>query len=301
MGLYTASGRDYDTVTEIEIPADVHDISSDVFSRFKNLKRVILPDGLTDFGSFAGLEQLEEVVLPDSIISIEDEAFYNCRSLKALTIPKSVSYIGKCPFYGNGIEELTFLGLESLTRVEHNAFAGVRSIKYNIPDCAEKRTVEYTADMGTPNLVAGYRERAKGKSLFEQAKALTMSRETFKSELCDYHPYISTSTYSPSSFISAFANTESFIVDDGVIVGYNVYKRKGDGESTVPLLIGVPTSLSCETFYSYTGDNNGAGYKGEDDDSGYTKPLYTLLYEIGHNYPSSDSFDQYTNADPVSN
>lgn len=293
-GLYTASGKDYDTVTELEIPDNVQSICSDVFSRFKNLKRVKLPDGLKDFGAFTDLEYLEEVTLPDSITAIDDEAFYNCRSLRSLTVPSGVSYIGGCAFYGSGIEKITFLSLDRLKNVKGNAFAGIRKIKYNLPDTAEKRAVKYTSDMGTPKLVDGYRERARGKSLYEQAKALRISHESLLPDLQNFYPYIDSSTYFPCDFICDFARVESYIVDDGVIVGYNVYKWQGDKRVTAPLLIGVPTCISYEASYALTGDNNGAGYKGDDNEP-YYSPLYTVVYEIGHSYPTKESSDQAEN------
>ena len=293
-GLYTASDKDYDKVTELEIPDNIVSITSDVFTRFKNLKRVKLPDGLKDFGSFTDLEYLEEVVLPDSITSIGDEAFYGCRSLRSITIPKNVKYIGGCAFFESGIEEITLLSLEKLDTVKDNAFAGVRNVKYNLPESAEKRTVAYTPDMGTPNLVPGYRERARGKSLLEQAKSLLISHESLSSDIHDFYPHIACSTFYPCDFITDFARIESYIVDDGVIVGYNVFRWKGDKRVSTPLLIGVPTCISYEASYLLTGDNNGAGYK-SDDDEAYYSPLYTLVYEIGHKYPTTDSFDQEEN------
>ena len=116
--IYTASGRDYDKVTEIEIPDGVQSICSDVFSKFKNLRTVRLPEGLKDFGGFTGLEQLESVSLPDSITEIEDEAFYGCRSLRSITIPKNVKYIGGSPtFNPAALAPLIFsLNLESTIR-----------------------------------------------------------------------------------------------------------------------------------------------------------------------------------------
>ena len=43
---------------------------------------------------FAGCDKLEEIVLPNSIISIGDYVFWYCLNLKALEIPKNVSSIG---------------------------------------------------------------------------------------------------------------------------------------------------------------------------------------------------------------
>ncbi len=300
-GIYCDKSKDYDEVTELVIPKNTHSISSDVFPRFKNLRSVKLPEGLTDFGAFTDLEYLEGVELPDTVLGIDEDAFYNCRSIKSLTIPANVSSIGGAAFYGSGIEELTFRGIDRLKRVKYNTFAGVYNIRYNLPDAANKRTVEYTPEMGVPNLTEGYRERAKGKTLYEQAMALQLSPESFKSELYEFAPYITASKFSAPKFIEDWSRVESFIVDDGVIIGYNIYMWKNNKEISRPVLIGVPTCLSHDVSYAHTGDNNGAGYKGDDDDGGYATPMYTLLYKIGEPYPTSDSFDQAENADPVSN
>ena len=295
LGIYCENSDDYGKVTEIEIPKGTYNISSDAFEKFTSLKRVVLPEGLNNFGSFNGLEQLEEIDIPDSVTSIEHDAFYNCRSLTSLTLPEKLKYIGGCAFYDSGIKELTFPSIDKLYRVDNNAFAGVRGIKYNLPDVATKPTVEYTPEMGTPVLVDGYRERMAGKSLYEQAKRLTFAPDLYDSQLYKFHPYIASSVYMECDFIYAWAKCRSFIVDDGVIVGYNVTGWKGNQEITVPLLIGVPTCLTYSADYVHTGDNNGAGYLGDDDDDVYYTPLYTLVYEIGQEYPTTDSFDQREN------
>ena len=295
LGIYCDNKDDYEAVTEIEIPKGTYTISSDAFNFFVNLEKVSLPDGLKSFGSFNGLEKLKELEIPDTVTEIEQEAFYGCRSLTSLKLPKNIKYICGCAFYGSGIKELTFTSIDRLYRVDHNAFAGVRDITYKLPATANKETVEYRAEMGTPVLVDGYRERMKGKSLYEQAKSLQFAPELEDSELYKFHPFIAASVYAECDFLYSWARCRSFIVDDGVIVGYNVIGHSGNKEITVPVLIGVPTCLSYSADYYHGGDNNGAGYHDDEDDDVYYTPLYTLVYEIGHEYPTTDSFDQREN------
>lgn len=48
---------------------------------------------------FSYCKSLESIILPDSIMTIEDRAFAQCQSLKTITIPENVSTIGNSAFY----------------------------------------------------------------------------------------------------------------------------------------------------------------------------------------------------------
>ena len=58
-----------------------------------SLKQLELPDGLLEIlrDAFYDCEALEEMHLPESLILIEDNAFINCTSLKRINIPANVS------------------------------------------------------------------------------------------------------------------------------------------------------------------------------------------------------------------
>jgi len=45
-------------------------------------------------------EELTDLVIPDSVTSIGDYAFYGCSGLTSVTIPNSATSIGSCAFYG---------------------------------------------------------------------------------------------------------------------------------------------------------------------------------------------------------
>jgi hypothetical protein len=51
--------------------------------------------------------KLEDIVLPDGLEVIRDDAFGDCLSLKHLELPSSLKYIGPDTFLGSGVEHLS--------------------------------------------------------------------------------------------------------------------------------------------------------------------------------------------------
>ncbi len=74
---------------------------------------------------------VEEVVLPTTITSIDNDAFYDCTNLKKVNIPNSVTSIGNSAFYGcTGLTSVTIPN--SVTKLGESAFrecAGLASIE----------------------------------------------------------------------------------------------------------------------------------------------------------------------------
>ena len=73
----------------------VTNIYSYVF-RDSSLTSIVIPNSVTSIGNgaFYGCDSLTSVTIPDSVTSIGKEAFANCKSLKSITIPNSVTSIG---------------------------------------------------------------------------------------------------------------------------------------------------------------------------------------------------------------
>lgn len=88
-----------DCVTALNNPS----LSSPAFSGATDLKTVIFGEnvGKIDIQVFSGCYELKYLInMPETITSIEESAFQNCRSLINITIPNNVSFIGAKSFSG---------------------------------------------------------------------------------------------------------------------------------------------------------------------------------------------------------
>ena len=66
-----------------------------------NAKKIIIQDGVESINSFDfNFLNAEEIVIPNSVKLIDDQAFEGCKKLKSIIIPESVEYIGDEAFDG---------------------------------------------------------------------------------------------------------------------------------------------------------------------------------------------------------
>lgn len=124
-------------------------------------KDVIVPESIdgkkvTAIGPMAfanGIVEIESVTLPDSITTLEDNAFFRCSKLKKIRIPKNVSSIGQRVFGGGySGDDLTEINVDPSNPYfttkdgvlfdksgrELVAFPSGKSGKYSIPDGTEQ-------------------------------------------------------------------------------------------------------------------------------------------------------------------
>lgn len=113
-------------VTEVTIPEGIETLSS-VFDGGKNIKSIIIPNGVTKIGNsaFGKCSSLSELQLPESVTNIGNMAFSGCTGLTSLQIPQAVTSIG----YG------AFLNCSSLTNIKLPA--GITEIgSYTFEGCS---------------------------------------------------------------------------------------------------------------------------------------------------------------------
>ena len=116
-------------LTSITFLGVVKRIPENSFSGCKNLKEVILPEGLTGIvgGAFYNCG-LESIVLPQSLEGISGGAgfdggvFEGCENLQEIIIPKNVDYIGARCFYGCTNLEKIVIESNVLEKIGKDAF-----------------------------------------------------------------------------------------------------------------------------------------------------------------------------------
>ncbi|MGN0383986.1 MAG: leucine-rich repeat domain-containing protein [Eubacterium sp.] len=146
---YTGDPEDI-TVTEVEIPWEVTEISEDVFKNYKYIQKVTFATNskCIKIGkkAFMGCEALNSIELPQNLQSIGYLAFNKTYALKSITIPATVTYANTIFGVRTGVETVTFgkgmsaipdkvlKGTKSVTKVK--MYSGVTSIgKYAFYGC----------------------------------------------------------------------------------------------------------------------------------------------------------------------
>ena len=97
--------------------------------RNQNIESYVIPSSVTSIGdsAFYGCDFLSEIVIPSSVTSIGKGAFSGCGSLSEIVIPSSVTSIGDWAFNGcNSLSEIVIPS--SVTSICHHAFYGCGSL-----------------------------------------------------------------------------------------------------------------------------------------------------------------------------
>ncbi len=93
-------------------------ICNNLFQNCKGLQEIVLPDTITSIGDKAFYcSSVTDIEFPDGLESIGSYAFYDCDNLTKIAIPDTVTYMGKYAFAGcNQISEVSLgAGLTNIT------------------------------------------------------------------------------------------------------------------------------------------------------------------------------------------
>lgn len=169
-------------VSSVFIPATVRSIGDSAFSYCNALTTVTFAENsqLKSIGraAFYGTEhaypRFKEIKIPDSVETIGNGAFYDCRDLERITLPSALQTLSTVTFYDcTALSEVTFPA--SLKTIESSAFSGCRNLsKVKLPAslkairssvfhlCINLKTVSYDGsleqwnDITANNDVLGY-------------------------------------------------------------------------------------------------------------------------------------------------
>ena len=144
-------------LTDVTIKGNVETIETGTFNFCSKLKNVTLPNTVKVIGDNAfGVSAITEMTLPDSLVTLGDMVFYDCRSLKSIKFGEGLEAIGVACFSGcTSLSDITFN--DSLKTIGETAFAGCSFTRLDIPGGVEvlESTVfaacsftEYTVPLG---------------------------------------------------------------------------------------------------------------------------------------------------------
>ena len=120
------SGLDIYSLAGIEMFTRLESI---IAKNCTKLREVVIPNTITSIGdeAFYGCSSLASVTIPESVTSIGKSAFYNCRSLTSVIIPDGVTSIGSSTFYGcSSLSSITIP--DSVTTIGNSAFYNCSSL-----------------------------------------------------------------------------------------------------------------------------------------------------------------------------
>ena len=275
-----------DEITELVLECNGYRIiREDAFSAFPAVQRIVIPEGVTSVEGrcFAELKALREVVFPESLTYIGDECFAGCESLEEIVVPGGITNFGSSVFVDcPGLRKITFMGLGKMERgFPSDAFYGLYDriskgdVVIELPDKSDKRIIEYKKDMGEYRMSDDFRARLAALPIGKQMLLYCLYRPLSFDKLdepCDYCPY---------GIFEHYHNINRLIVDDGILVGFGIRSSDGKGGSATEMLFPfTKVGYQLEYYRSCTGDNNGAGYKSDDDD-GHYKRTYIALRPTG--------------------
>lgn len=130
------------SLKEVNLPKDYTVIPNECFYDCSSLSEWVIPDGITYIGwdSFRGTA-VKTMIIPNSVKKTGARAFYECKKLRKVKVPSSLSMIREEDFYGcSALTEVTIE--EGVQTVGTRSFADCTSLKsVHLPSTAVNNNV----------------------------------------------------------------------------------------------------------------------------------------------------------------
>lgn len=108
--LYIGSGT-YGCLEELIIPEGVIGILENAFFLNTNIKKIVIPNSVTEIGDFAFFKtSIEEIVIPSGVTKIENRTFGKCKNLKKVILGNIDTVCENIAF--TDCENLEFVGVD---------------------------------------------------------------------------------------------------------------------------------------------------------------------------------------------
>ena len=214
-GKLAAQTRNNGIAAESDFTVSITDDNTSVITtRYKgDEKTVIIPEKIKglpviEVGGFSFNETVTNVVIPEGVTTISDSAFAHCKNLQSVSLPTTLTNIGKGTFYNSGLSIFPDPWPKALTTIDGGSatligiFGHTKLRNVVIPEGVTKISActflscEQLTSVSLPTTI-----KEIGDAAFENCPALTTVNipETVKS--------IKFSSLNWSGFISAFTGS----------------------------------------------------------------------------------------------
>lgn len=290
--LIQRSAFSYSAMTEITLSTGLKRIDNYAFE-YTQMEHILLPAGLEEIGIFAfrGNTALQDIVIPSSVTSMDEGAFYRCSGLKALlfTQPSNISTIGRLAFYQCGLQAVAIPA--SVSKIGDSAFNGnqIEELSFGLP--GNLKTLELASFMENPltgtitlpasietiekRVFASCGNSTTGFSIaFEEGSVLTaIGEEAFdRAKLNSIALPSSLRTLADKAFYQC-DKMEELVLPDGLeTIGISCFEGTKLTKANIPASVTAigerafqqyASSLTLELASSTTDVGNGAFYKVE--------------------------------------
>ena len=116
------------SLAEIELPSTLEEIGERAFSGCTSLKAIELPCALSAIGTLAfAYSSIESVVMPDSVLTVGEEAFRECAALTSAVISNSVTVL-EASLFAHCKSLLEIVIPDSVTTSDRYVFTGCTAL-----------------------------------------------------------------------------------------------------------------------------------------------------------------------------